>query len=64
MLVLDAELERRILAAARIVGLDPTEFIVRAVQRRCAEVLGETVEGGGSASASLARCQRAGYWRS
>jgi len=41
VLVLDAELERRIAAAARLVDLAPTEFIVLAVQQRCAEVLGE-----------------------
>jgi len=41
VLVLDAELERRIAAAARVVDVAPTEFIVRAIQQRCAEVLGE-----------------------
>jgi hypothetical protein len=39
--MLDLEFERRIEAAARLVGVDPTEFIARAVQHRCAEVLGE-----------------------
>lgn len=41
VLVLDAELERRIAAAALVLDVAPTEFIVRAVQQRCAEVLGE-----------------------
>jgi len=41
VLVLDAELERRIAAAARVLDVAPTEFIVQAVQQRCAEVLGE-----------------------
>ncbi len=41
VLVLDTELERRIAAAARVVGVAPAEFIARAIQRRCAEVLGE-----------------------
>jgi hypothetical protein len=39
--MLDLEFERRIEAAARLVGVDPTEFIARAVQHRWAEVLGE-----------------------
>jgi len=41
VLVLDAELDRRIAAAALVLDVAPTEFIVRAVQQRCAEVLGE-----------------------
>jgi hypothetical protein len=41
VLVLDVEFERRIEAAARLVGIDPAEFIARAVQHRCADVLGE-----------------------
>src|SRR3984893_4908243 len=41
VLVLDVELERRIVAAARVIGVDPTEFIVRALQQRVAEALGE-----------------------
>src|SRR3982074_3064239 len=41
VLVLDVELERRIVAAARVVGVDPAEFIVRALQQGVAEALGE-----------------------
>jgi plasmid maintenance system antidote protein VapI len=39
VLVLSDELEQRITAAARIMRMHPDEFIVGAVQRRCAEVL-------------------------
>jgi hypothetical protein len=41
MLVLDEELEQRVLAAARLVGVDPDEFIVRAIQAGVAKTLEE-----------------------
>jgi DNA-binding XRE family transcriptional regulator len=50
VLLLDPEFERRIEAAARLIGIDPAEFIARAVQHRCADVLGEAGPGSGSAA--------------
>ncbi len=41
VLVLDQELERRVAAAARLVGVNPDEFIVRAIQVGVAKTLGE-----------------------
>ncbi len=54
VLMFEAEFERRIEAAAGLVGLDPTEFISRAVQQRCAEVLGEGVAVGGTRAGTAA----------
>jgi hypothetical protein len=45
VLVLDEELERRVAAAAHLAGIDPREFIVRAIQASVARTLGEP--GGG-----------------
>jgi hypothetical protein len=58
VLLLDPEFERRIEAAARLIGIDPAEFIARAVQHRCADVLGEAGPGSGSAAHASASTGR------
>ena len=58
VLVLSEELERRIVVAARLSGLDPAAFIVAAARDRCADVLAEE-----AGSAGQARRMMAHVWK-